>query len=61
MFISSNTFVAVVLECAISSVAIGYIYSLGIFFSHHTSAAIFINNGKVYFGKYPGKSMFAWS
>ena len=29
-------------------------------FSHYTSVAIFIKGGKVYFGKYPGISMFAW-
>ena len=33
---------------------------LAYFFLHYTLAEIFINNGKVYLGKYPGKSMSDW-
>ena len=29
-------------------------------FSHYTSVAIFIKDEKVYFGKYPGVTIFAW-
>lgn len=29
-------------------------------FAHYTSVPLFVKNGKVYVGKYPGKSIFGW-
>ena len=29
-------------------------------FAHYTSVALFVKNGRVYFGKHPSKSILAW-